>query len=120
MATTKAKRIQPVRRKVRQLDWIMQWFIRTHDCAICAEPLLKGYDKRNPGQSITLHHTEGGRETDDWDNMAYVAKMVPCHKTCHRSYHLSLRHSSEGKNVDHAKLARMEANIQNTVKEQEK
>lgn len=115
--TTK-RRIQPVRRKVRQLDWIMQWFIRTHDCAICAEPLLNGYDKRNPGQSITLHHTEGCREEDRWDDMEYVAKMVPCHKTCHRSYHLTLRHSSEGKKVDPKKLARMEANIARTLKNQ--
>jgi len=113
---TAAKRIQPVRRKVRQLDWIMQWFIRTHDCAICAESLLNGYDKRNPGKSITLHHTEGGRETDDWTDMVYVAKMVPCHKSCHRSYHLSLRHSSEGKNVDSKKLAWMQANINKALK----
>lgn len=105
-------RVQPVRRKVKQLDWIMQWMIRTHECAFCALPLLEGYNKREPGKSITLHHTEGCREEDRWDDFDYVRKMVPAHKTCHRSYHLLKRHAEEGKNVDTKKLALYEKNLE--------
>ena len=88
-------------------------------CAICGESLAEGYNKREPGQSITLHHTEGSREEDRWDDPDYVTKMVPCHKTCHRSYHLSKQHMENGKNVDRAKLAWMERNIRNTVRQQQ-
>jgi len=122
MKTTKTaqgkKRVQPVRRKVRQLDWVMQFITATTPCAICGESLSKGYDKRNPGQSITLHHTEGSREVDDWDNLAYVKKMVLCHKTCHRSYHLTKSHAEAGKNANLSELARMEQNIKKTLKKQ--
>lgn len=120
MVTEKKNRVQPIRRKVRQLDWIMAWVVRTQDCAFCGESLAIGYNKRDPGQSITLHHTEGSREEDRWDDPEYVAKMVPAHKTCHRSYHLSARHAAEGKNVDMVKLARMEANVSKTLRKQGK
>ncbi len=106
-----ANRVLPVRRKVKQLDWIMAWVVRTHDCAFCARPLLEGYNPRDPGKCITLHHTSGSREVDDWDNPAYVRKMVLAHKTCHRSYHLTQRHVANGKNGDTAKLAVMERNM---------
>jgi len=109
------RRIQPVRRKVKQLDWIMQWLTRVCGCAICGKSLSVGYDKRNPGQSVTLHHTEGSREEDNWDDLEYVKRMVPCHKTCHRSYHLTKRHADEGKNVDREKLAAMEKMISRAV-----
>lgn len=110
------KRVQPIRRKVRQLDWVMQWFTATHSCAICDIPLSVGYNKRNPGKSVTLHHTEGSREEDRWDDPEYVAKMVPCHVSCHRSYHLSKRHEAEGKKVPAGKIARMEENIQKALR----
>ena len=116
--TVRKRRVQPVRRKVRQLDWIMMWFVRTHNCALCDKPLVHGYDKRNPGKSVTLHHTEGSREEDNWDDMEYVAKMVPCHKSCHRSYHLTKRHYENGKNADFSKLNAMEANIEKFLSRQ--
>jgi hypothetical protein len=109
--TTSKKRVQPVRRKVRQLDWLMAWMVRTHNCAFCGVALVEGYDSRNPGQSITLHHTEGSREEDRWDDPEYVAKMVPAHKSCHRAFHLLERHNAEGKNVDRAKLASFNKNL---------
>jgi hypothetical protein len=112
------KRVQPIRRKVRHLDWVMAWMVRIHPCAICGKSLSEGYNPRDPGKSITLHHTEGSREIDNWDDPDYVAKMVPSHKTCHRSYHLTKRHVEEGKNGDVAKLAKMEANIVKALKRQ--
>lgn len=114
----KKSRVKPVRRKVRQLDWIMQWVIRMFDCSLCGKSLVDGYDKRNPGKSITLHHTEGSREEDNWEDLEYVRKMVPCHKSCHRSYHLTKRHLEDGKNANVAKLEVMEQKLQTNLKAQ--
>lgn len=83
---------------------------RVFPCSICGNSLNDGYDPRYPGKTVTLHHTEGSREEDRWDDLEYVTKMVPCHSSCHRSYHLSLRHKAAGKNVG-ANLEVMEANI---------
>ena len=78
--------------KVKQLDWIMQFIIRMNPCAICGGSLADGYNPRYPGKSITLHHSIGSREVDDWENLEYVAGMVLCHSACHKSYHLKRRH----------------------------
>jgi hypothetical protein len=112
------KRVQPVRRKVKHLDWIVRWLVRTHDCAICGEPLVNDFDPRNPGKSITLHHTEGSREEDRWEDFGYVKGMVICHSTCHRSFHLTLRHKESGKNYDKKKLALYERNIRKALRKQ--
>lgn len=114
----KKKRVLPVRRKVKHLDWLMMFITRTTPCAICGETLSSGYDKRNPGKSITLHHTEGGRETDMWDNPTYVAKMVLAHVSCHRSYHFIKRHQEAGFDCDVGKLRKMERNIAKTLRKQ--
>lgn len=111
-------RVQPVRRKVRQLDWIMSWLVRVTPCAVCAQSMAKDYDNRNPGKSVTLHHTEGSREEDNWDDLDYVAKMVLCHVSCHRSYHLTKRHMASGKKVDVAAVNKMEENIAAAVNRQ--
>ena len=115
---TKGNRVLPVRRKVKHLDWMMMFITRVTPCAICGKPLNDGYDKRNPGKSITLHHTSGAREVDDWDNPEYVRKMVLAHVTCHRSYHLSKRHAEDGKSIDVKKMREMEKNIAKTLKKQ--
>jgi len=112
------KRLQPVRRKVRQLDWITTWLVRVMPCAVCGKSLADDYDSRNPGKSVTLHHTEGSREEDNWNNADYVAKMVLCHVSCHRSYHLKKRHKESGKKVDVTVLNQMETNIQTAVARQ--
>ena len=112
------KRLQPVRRKVKHLDWIMKWMVRTHDCAICGCPLIDDFDPRNPGKSITLHHTEGSREEDRWEDFGYVANMVICHSACHRSYHLTLRHKEQGKKHNAEKLKLYERNIRKALKKQ--
>ena len=106
--------------KVKQLDWIMQFVIRMHPCAICGGSLAEGYNPRYPGKSITLHHTLGSREVDDWENLEYVAGMVLCHSSCHKSYHLKKRHAEAGKNVEVGELALMEANIRKVTKSQRK
>jgi hypothetical protein len=92
----------------------MEWMTRVFPCSICGNPLNDGYDPRYPGKTVTLHHTEGSREEDRWNDLGYVAKMVPCHSSCHRSYHLSLRHKAAGKKVG-VNLEAMEANIQKAL-----
>lgn len=114
------KRILPVRRKVKHLDWIMKFVIRIHKCAICGGSLVEGYDARDPGKSITLHHTEGNREIDNWDDLDYVSNMVLCHSSCHRSYHLSKRHAEAGKNADTKTLRNMEKTIKKTLRKQKR
>jgi len=104
--------------KVKQLDWLMQWIIRMNPCAICGGSLAEGYNPRYPGKSITLHHSIGHREIDDWENLQYVAGMVLCHSSCHKSYHLKKRHAEAGKNVEASELALMEANISKITKRQ--
>lgn len=96
--------------KARQLGWIMEWFTRVFPCGICGLSLNEGYDPRYPGKTVTLHHTEGSREEDRWDDLEYVSKMVPCHSKCHRSYHLLKRHKESGKMLN-ADLDAMEANL---------
>lgn len=104
--------------KVKQLDWIMQFIIRMNPCAICGCSLAEGYNPRYPGKSITLHHSIGSREIDDWDNLEYVAGMVLCHSACHKSYHLKRRHMEAGKTVDVGEVETMEENINRFVTEQ--
>ena len=104
--------------KVKQLDWIMQFIIRMNPCAICGGSLADGYNPRYPGKSITLHHSIGSREVDDWENLEYVAGMVLCHSTCHKSYHLKRRHMEAGKDVDAGEVESMEENINRIVTEQ--
>ena len=116
-----AKKAAVVRRKGsmsaahRQNTWIMQWVIRMHPCAICGGSLAENFDPRYPGKSITLHHSEGSREVDDWDNLEYVAGMVLCHSSCHRSYHLKARHMEAGKQVNEAEIGSMQQNIDKVV-----
>lgn len=112
------KRKGSVRAKVKQLDWIFAWAIRIQPCAICGGSLAEDYDPRYPGKSITLHHSVGHREIDDWDNLEYVAHMVLCHSECHRRYHLTKRHIADGKNADVSKLAEWEKNISEAVERQ--
>jgi hypothetical protein len=97
--------------KVKQLDWLMQFIVRMNPCAICGRSLAEGFNPRYPGKSITLHHTKGSREVDDWENLEYVAGMVLCHSSCHKSYHLKLRHMEAGKNVDTSEIETMQENI---------
>ena len=104
--------------KVKQLDWIMQFIVRTQPCAICNGSLAEDYNPRYPGKSITLHHSIGHREIDDWSNVEYVAGMVLCHCDCHKSYHLKKRHAENGKNVDLEVLQTMETNIAAAVERQ--
>lgn len=104
--------------KVKQLDWIMQFIIRMNPCAICGGSLADGYNPRYPGKSITLHHSIGSREVDDWENLEYVAGMVLCHSTCHKSYHLKRRHMEAGKDVDAGEIESMEESINRIVTEQ--
>lgn len=106
--------------KVKQLDWIMQFIIRMNPCAICGGSLADGYNPRYPGKSITIHHSIGSREVDDWENLEYVAGMVLCHSTCHKSYHLKRRHMDAGKDVNAGDVAIMESNIAKVVKKQRK
>jgi hypothetical protein len=98
----------------RQNTWIMQFIIRMNPCAICGGSLAPRY----PGKSITLHHSIGSREVDDWENLEYVAGMVLCHSTCHKSYHLKRRHMEAGKDVDAGEVESMEENINRIVTEQ--
>jgi hypothetical protein len=102
----------------RQNTWIMQFIIRMNPCAICGGSLADGYNPRYPGKSITLHHSIGSREVDDWENLEYVAGMVLCHSTCHKSYHLKRRHMEAGKDVDAGEVESMEENINRIVTEQ--
>ena len=104
--------------KIKQLDWLMQWVVRMNPCAICGGSLAADYNPRYPGKSITLHHTEGSREVDDWENLEYVAGMVLCHSACHKSYHLKVRHMEAGKEVDAGEVMAMEENIGRIVMEQ--
>ena len=104
----------------RQNTWIMQFIIRMNPCAICGGSLADGYNPRYPGKSITLHHSIGSREVDDWENLEYVAGMVLCHSTCHKSYHLKRRHMDAGKDVNVSEVAIMESNIAKVVKKQRK
>jgi hypothetical protein len=119
-----AKKAAVVRRKGsmsaahRQNTWIMQWVIRMHPCAICGGSLAEDFDPRYPGKSITIHHSQGSREVDDWDNLEYVAGMVLCHSSCHRSYHLKRRHMEAGKDVSSDVLNEMEGRINQTVTQQ--
>lgn len=114
------KRRGSVRAKVKQMDWIFTWLVRTQPCAICNGSLAEGYNPRYPGKSVTLHHTEGSREEDRWEDLGYVTGMVICHSECHRSYHLKKRHAEAGKNVDSKELGKMEKNIAKAVKRQQK
>jgi hypothetical protein len=117
--TTK-KRKGSLAAKAKHLDWIMAWLVRTQPCAICGKSLLEGYNPRYPGKCITLHHTEGGREEDRWDDPAYVANMVIAHKSCHRSYHLKTRHAADGKNTSLEVIAAMEGSIKKATTRQKK
>lgn len=105
--------------KTKHYDWIFAWVVRTQPCAICNGLLAVDFNPRYPGKTVTLHHTEGHREVDDWENLQYVAGMVLCHSSCHRSYHLKKRHAENGKSVDSAGLAVMEANIAKAVNRQQ-
>ena len=104
--------------KTKHQDWIFTWLVRTQPCAICNGSLAEGFNPRYPGRSVTLHHSMGSREVDDWDNLQYVAGMVLCHSSCHRSYHFKRRHAESGKNVNLVELASMEANIAAAVQRQ--
>ena len=117
--TAPRKRKGSLAAKVKQMDWIFTWLVRTQPCAICNGSLAEDFNPRYPGKSITLHHSTGSREVDDWDNLEYVAGMVLCHSTCHRSYHLKKRHAENGKAVDAVELAKMEMNIAKRVLEQQ-
>jgi hypothetical protein len=116
--TTKKKRKGSLAAKAKHLDWIMAWLVRTQPCAICGKSLLEGYNPRYPGKCITLHHNLGSREVDEWDNPEYVAHMVLCHKTCHRSYHMSKRHSAAGRAANITKLSAQEELIAKVVRRQ--
>ena len=128
--TTKGNKIMETKKKAvvrrkgsmaaahRQNTWIMQWVIRMNPCAICGGSLAEDFNPRYPGKNITLHHSEGSREVDDWDNLEYVAGMVLCHSSCHKSYHLKRRHMEAGKNVDADEVITMEENIDRIVMEQ--
>ena len=116
--TAVKKRKGSLAAKVKQLDWIMQFIVRTQPCAICNGSLAEDYNPRYPGKSITLHHQIGHREIDDWSNVEYVAGMVLCHCDCHKSYHLKKRHAENGKNVDLEVLQTMENNIAAAVERQ--
>jgi len=116
--TAVKKRKGSLAAKVKQLDWIMQFIVRTQPCAICNCSLAEDYNPRYPGKSITLHHSIGHREIDDWSNIEYVAGMVLCHSDCHKSYHLKKRHAENGKNVDLEVLQTMETNIAAAVERQ--
>lgn len=102
----------------RQNTWLLQWVIRMNPCAICCGSLAEDFNPRYPGKSVTLHHFEGHREIDDWDNMECVANMVICHSECHRRYHLTKRHAESGKKVDAGLLLLWETNIANTISRQ--
>ena len=117
--TAVKKRKGSLAAKVKQLDWIMQFIVRTQPCAICNGSLAEDYNPRYPGKSITLHHSIGHREIDDWSNIEYVAGMVLCHSDCHKSYHLKKRHAENGKNVDLEVLQTMETNIAAAVERQQ-
>lgn len=117
--TAVKKRKGSLAAKVKQLDWIMQFIVRTQPCAICNGSLAEDYNPRYPGKSITLHHQIGHREIDDWSNLEYVSNMVLCHSDCHKSYHLKKRHSENGKNVDLEVLQTMETNIAAAVERQQ-
>ena len=117
--TAVKKRKGSLAAKVKQLDWIMQFVIRTQPCAICNGSLAEDYNPRYPGKSITLHHQIGHREIDDWSNLEYVSNMVLCHCDCHKSYHLKKRHAENGKNVDLEVLQTMENNIAAAVERQQ-
>lgn len=114
----KRKRKGSVAAKVKQLDWMMQFIVRSQPCAVCNGSLSEGYNPRYPGKSITLHHLLGSREIDDWSNLEYISNMVLCHSECHRRYHLTKRHAEAGKNVDMAMLEMWEENINNVVRRQ--
>lgn len=116
--TAVKKRKGSLAAKVKQLDWIMQFIVRTQPCAICNGSLAEDYNPRYPGKSITLHHQIGHREIDDWSNLEYVSNMVLCHCDCHKSYHLKKRHAENGKNVDLEVLQTMENNIAAAVERQ--
>ena len=116
--TAVKKRKGSLAAKAKQLDWIMQFIVRTQPCAICNGSLAEDYNPRYPGKSITLHHSIGHREIDDWSNVEYVAGMVLCHSDCHKSYHLKKRHAENGKNVDLEVLQTMENNIAAAVERQ--
>ena len=117
--TVGTKRRGSLKAKTKHYDWIFTWLVRTQPCAICSGSLAEDFNPRYPGKSITLHHSTGSREVDDWDNLEYVAGMVLCHSTCHRSYHLKKRHAKNGKAVDAVELAKMEMNIAKRVLEQQ-
>lgn len=116
MATTKRRGSASAAH--RQNTWFMRWMVALNNCAICGGSLAEGWNPRYPGKSITLHHTLGNREEDRWDDPEYVAHMIPCHSSCHRSYHLRRRHAEAGKNVDMTELAVMEQNIRLAVERQ--
>lgn len=117
--TTKKKRKGSLAAKVKHLDWIMSWLVRTQPCAVCGGSLLDGFNPRYPGKCVTLHHTEGNREEDRWDDPSYVANMVIAHKRCHRSYHLKARHKQDGKRTNLEVLADMEGSISRTAARQQ-
>ena len=96
----------------------MAWVVRTIPCAVCGKSLAEGYNPRYPGKCITLHHSEGNRESDRWEDALYVAGMVLCHSSCHRAYHLCKRHAEAGRNTDQSALTRMEKNIARAVSRQ--
>ena len=116
--TAVKKRKGSLAAKVKQLDWIMQFIVRTQPCAICNGSLAEDYNPRYPGKSITLHHQIGHREIDDWSNLEYVSNMVLCHSDCHKSYHLKKRHAENGKTGDLEVLQTMEKNIAAAVERQ--
>jgi hypothetical protein len=103
-------------RKVRQLDWIFAWLVRTHNCCFCNKPLVEGYNPREPGKCVTLHHSAGSREEDRWDDLEYVSGMLPAHSSCHRAFHLRDRLMASGKKVDSDRMVTERANLEQAVR----
>lgn len=86
------------RREVRKLREIAHYFLEDIKCCFCRKPLL-GKNRYAPGRAdgspidikLTQHHVDGDHYNQEKKNRKWS------HDSCHRSYHLKMRHKEARK-----------------------
>lgn len=119
MAGNRKSRKRPVYAKVRQLDWLMWRFLSEQRCCFCNEVLYHDCDTKTYN-NVTIHHLEGSRATDDFNEAAPIDEMLFAHSACHKAFHMMERHQEKGWNIDERRFTTMQKMVEKHRKEKEK
>jgi hypothetical protein len=113
----KTTRKKPLYAAVRQMRWLLWHFLSKDNCAFCGETLFHEWEGKG-AKGVTLHHLEGGVETDDLTALSDITKLVPAHSRCHKSYHALERAKSSGKAYNRELFRAYEAQLKAAIRQQ--